>query len=61
MQEAITFICSSPLVSIIALASLAIVLKYPGLINIKFLGTEILIDGRSIQAPTVETKLLRGK
>jgi hypothetical protein len=61
MQEAITSICSSPLAHIIALGSLAIVLKYPGLINIKFLGAEIIIDGRSIQAPAVETKLLDQK
>ena len=60
MSESITLICSSTLVSI-ALATIAIALRYPGLINIKLLGVEILIDGRSIQDPTVENKLLNQK
>ena len=60
MPESITLICSSTLV-LIALATIAIALRYPGLINIKLLGAEILIDGRSIQDPTVENKLLNQK
>ena len=50
------FIVSMVLLS--ATGSIAIVGRYPGLINIKLPGTEILIDGRSIQTPTMETKLL---
>ena len=60
MSESITLICSSTLVSIVP-AIIAIALKYPGLISIKLLGAEILIDGRSIQVPTIETKLLNGE
>jgi hypothetical protein len=60
MQKPITFIRSSTL-ALVTLASLAIALKYPGLINIKFPGAEILIDGRSIQSPAAETKLLNEK
>jgi hypothetical protein len=45
----------------IALGAIAIFRKYPGRINIKLLGVEILIDGRSIQDSTIATKLLKGE
>ena len=60
MSESLTLICSSMLVSI-ALGAIAIFRKYPGRINIKLLGVEILIDGRSIQDSTIATKLLKGE
>jgi hypothetical protein len=57
MSEPITLICSSTFV-LLALASFAIASKYRGVIKIKFPGAEILIDGRLIQVPVAETKLL---
>jgi type IV secretory pathway TrbL component len=60
MQKPVTLIRSSTS-ALAALAILAIALKYPGLINIKLPGAEILIDGRSIQAPAIEAKFLERK
>ena len=57
MQNPTHFVRSSTIL-LLTLTTFAIALKYPGLINIKLPGAEILIDGRSIQTPTVGNKLL---
>jgi hypothetical protein len=41
----------SPAILVLLVISFTVAARYPGVINLKLLGAEILIDGRSIEIP----------